>query len=104
MKILYKPIKYISISVLFISLVGAGQFSQYLHSNDDVRKYALEHWAVNDKERQKQMVKFIQTCLVGEKYIKGDFNKEMEMQQSGIFPEPHIKMCAEKNGYTDVRP
>lgn len=94
---IYKSIKYISILLLFVLFVGVGQLVQFFNSNYDVRKYALESWAGEDKERQDQVSVFIQACLIGE-----SFKKEMELKQEGILPEPSIAICAKKYGYTEL--
>lgn len=94
---IYKSIKYISILLLFVLFVGVGQLGQLFNSSYDVRKYALESWAGEDKERQDQVSVFIQDCLIGE-----SFKKEMELKQEGILPEPSIAICAKKYGYTEL--
>ena len=99
---IYKSIKYISILLLFVLFVGAGQLGQFFNSNYDVRKYALESWAGEDKERQDQVSVFIQACLIGQKANKESFKKEMELKQEGILPEPSIAICAKKYGYTEL--
>lgn len=99
---IYKSIKYISILVLFVLFVGVGQLGQFFNSNHDVRKYALESWAGEDKERQDQAAVFIQVCLIGQKANKESFKKEMELKQEGILPEPAIAVCAKKYGYTEL--
>lgn len=99
---IYKSIKYISILVLFVLFVGVGQLGQFFNSNDDVRKYALESWAGEDKERQDQVSVFIQACLIGQKANKESFKKEMELKQEGILHEPIIAVCAKKYGYTEL--
>lgn len=99
---IYKSIKYISILLLFVLFVGAGQLGQFFNSNYDVRKYALENWAGEDKERQDQVSVFIQACLIGQKANKESFKKEMELKQEGILPEPSIAICAKKYGYTEL--
>lgn len=99
---IYKSIKYISILLLFVLFVGVGQLGQFFNSNYDVRKYALESWAGEDKERQDQVSVFIQACLIGQKANKESFKKEMELKQEGILPEPSIAICAKKYGYTEL--
>ncbi|BCI05789.1 hypothetical protein SEL4445_P20015 (plasmid) [Salmonella enterica subsp. enterica serovar 4,[5],12:i:-] len=99
---IYKSIKYISILLLFVLFVGVGQLGQFFNSNYDVRKYALESWAGEDKERQDQVSVFIQACLIGQKANKESFKKEMELKQEGILHEPTIAICAKKYGYTEL--
>lgn len=99
---IYKSIKYISILLLFVLFIGVGQLGQFFNSNYDVRKYALESWAGEDKERQDQVSVFIQACLIGQKANKESFKKEMELKQEGILPEPSIAICAKKYGYTEL--
>lgn len=99
---IYKSIKYISILLLFVLFVGVGQLGQFFNSNYDVRKYALESWAGEDKERQDQVSVFIQACLIGQKANKESFKKEMELKQEGILHEPSIAICAKKYGYTEL--
>ena len=99
---IYKSIKYISILLLFVLFVGVGQLGQLFNSSYDVRKYALESWAGEDKERQDQVSVFIQDCLIGQKANKESFKKEMELKQEGILHEPIIAICAKKYGYTEL--
>ena len=99
---IYKSIKYISILLLFVLFVGVGQLGQFFNSNDDVRRYALESWAGEDKERQDQVSVFTQACLIGQKANKESFKKEMELKQEGVLREPIIAVCAKKYGYTEL--
>lgn len=99
---IYKSIKYISILLLIVLFVGVGQLGQVFNSNYDVRKYALESWAGEDKERQDQVSVFIQACLIGQKVNKESFKKEMELKQEGILNELSIEICAKKYGYTEL--
>jgi len=101
MKILYKLIKYISITALVTLFLTVGQFGQFMRSSNDVRKHALEDWAGADQKRQEQVAEFTQACLVGKKSQERDFKKAMEQQKDGL-PELSIKVCAEKNDWTQL--
>jgi hypothetical protein len=100
MKILYKLIKYISITALVTLFLTVGQFGQFMRSSNDVRKHALEDWAGADQKRQEQVAEFTQACLVGKKSQERDFKKQWNSKR--WLPELSIKVCAEKNDWTQL--
>lgn len=102
MKVILRLIKYMSIAVFVIFMLGVGQFGQLMASNYDVRKEALEGWAGADQERQEQVEDFAQVCLIGDTVKRKDSKEAVEIHRKDGLPEPVIKVCAEKHGYIEL--
>lgn len=103
MKILYKLIKYISITALVTLFLTVGQFGQFMRSSNDVRKHALEDWAGADQKRQEQVAEFTQACLVGKKSQERDFKKQWNSKKMVCLNYPLKSVQRKMTGHSCTR-
>lgn len=78
--------------IIFCSAIA--QFSQFVHSNSDLRGAELQRWAGNDNERLMQVELFIKACLVG-----GPVEQSIEVVQKELIS---IEECGVANDLEKV--
>lgn len=94
---------------LFVFSVGmfAGEFSQILYSQNDLRDHALASWSKDNPQKADLAKKFKEECLIGKRKDKEEYlNKTIaDPNKDGNktpLPISSIEKCANENNLGDI--
>lgn len=108
MKKIISDLLKLSVFLLVFSIgMFAGEFSQILYSQKDLRDHAISSWLKENPQKDDLAKKFKEECLTGKKKDKEEYRNKIitdpkEDSENTPLPISTIEKCANENNLRDI--